>query len=105
MCVPCTSNYWNLELFLFELELSKTEYQKENLSEQEREINLDSSIAVKCTVVDFSIGLMQKVLVNIILKNEAYSPENKEYPPSHILCKPLGRRDTESPGVPVHNEL
>ena len=84
--------------------LKQSTRKKTSLSKK-GEINLDSSITVKCTVVGFSIGLMQKVLVNIILKNEAYSPENEGYPPSHILCKPLGRRDTDSPGVPVHNEL
>ena len=55
-----------------------------------------------CTVfgvVGFSIGLRQKVLVISV-----YSPENEVCPFSHILCKPQGRRDTESPGVPGHNE-
>ena len=34
---------------------------------------------------------------------KAYSPENEGCPFSRTLRKSLGLRDTESPGVPVHN--
>ena len=52
----------------FELELANTEYQEEKPIGAGKRMNLDSGTAVKCTVfgvVGFSVGLMQKVLVNI----------------------------------------
>ena len=67
-------------------------------------MNLDSGTAVKYTVfgvVGFSVGLMgRKCSLTSVC-----SPENEICPVFHILCNPQGRRDTESPGDPVHNEF
>ena len=59
-------------------------------------------VCAKYPVMPVSINFANK---NFQIRKafKAYSPENEGYPFSRILRKSLGLRDTESPGVPVHN--
>ena len=64
--------------------------------------SIAESAYAKYPVMPVSISFANK---NFQIKNacKAYSPENEGYPFSRILRKSLGLRDTERPGVPVHN--
>ena len=64
--------------------------------------SIAESACAKYPVMPVSINFANK---NFQIKNacKAYSPENEGYPFCRILRKSLGLRDTERPGVPVHN--
>ena len=82
---------------------------RKNLSEHGRQQNwmrclfsIAENACAKYPVVPVSINFANKNF-QIRKAGKAYSPENEGYPFSRILRKSLGLRDTESPGVPVHN--
>ena len=98
------ANQIGIWIIFFELELANTGNQEKKPIGARKRMNLDSGTAVKCTVfgfVGFSVGLTGIKCS----RTSVCSPENEVCPFFHILCKPQARRDTESPGDPVHNEF
>ena len=91
-------------------EYAKTKKQEEETSRSMEDnkircvafFSIAESAYAKYPVMPVSISFANK---NFQIKNacKAYSPENEGYPFSRILCKSLGLRDTENPGVPVYN--
>ena len=64
--------------------------------------SIAQSACAKYPVMPVSINFANRNF-QIRKAGKAYSPVNEGYPFSRILHKSLGLRDTERPGVPVHN--